>query len=56
MQERIWSGHSRSVIVHGPIRYWDEETLANIMKAYIIMHNMIIEDEGAMNFGFDHKC
>jgi hypothetical protein len=24
----------------------DEETLANIMKACIIMHNMIIKDEG----------
>jgi len=32
-------------IVRGPVRYWDEETLANIMKACIIMHNMIIEDE-----------
>ncbi|XP_061974780.1 uncharacterized protein LOC133696577 [Populus nigra] len=42
-------------IVHGPVRYWDEETLANIMKVCIIMHNMIIEDEGVMNFGFDHE-
>jgi hypothetical protein len=42
-------------IVRGPVRYWDEETLANIMKACIIMHNMIIEDEGAMNLGFDHE-
>jgi hypothetical protein len=25
------------------------------MKACIIMHNMIIEDEGAMNLGFDHE-
>jgi len=39
-------------IVRGHVRYWDEETLANIMKACIIMHNMIIEDEGAMNLGF----
>ena len=46
---------SRFAIVRGPIRYWDEETLANIMKACIIMHNMIIEDEGAMNLGFDHE-
>jgi hypothetical protein len=42
-------------IVRGPVRYWDEETLANIMKAYIIIHNMIIENEGAMNLGFDHE-
>ncbi|XP_061962544.1 uncharacterized protein LOC133683047 [Populus nigra] len=46
---------SRFAIVRGPVRYWDEETLANIMKACIIMHNMIIEDEGEMNLGFDHE-
>jgi hypothetical protein len=46
---------SRFAIVRGLIRYWDEETLAYIMKASIIMHNMIIEDEGAMNLGFDHE-
>jgi len=46
---------SRFVIVRGPVQYWDEETLENIMKACIIMHNMIIEDEGAMNLGFDHE-
>ena len=33
-------------IVRGPTRFWDEETLADIMKACIIMHNMVIEDEG----------
>jgi len=42
-------------IVRGPVQYWDEETLANIMKACIIIHNMIIEIEGAMNFRFDHE-
>jgi hypothetical protein len=46
---------SRFAIVRGPVRYWDEETLANIMKACIIMHNMIIEDGRAMNLGFDHE-
>ncbi|XP_011016791.1 PREDICTED: uncharacterized protein LOC105120319 [Populus euphratica] len=46
---------SRFAIVHGLVRYWDEEILAYIMKACIIMHNMIIEDEGAMNLGFDHE-
>lgn len=42
-------------IIRGPVQYWDEETLANIMKAFLIMHNMTIEDEGAMNLGFDHE-
>jgi len=56
----MWSGHLgvfqfRFVIVHRPVQYRDEETLAYIMKAYIIMHNMIIKDEGAMNLGFDHE-
>jgi hypothetical protein len=46
---------SHLAIVRGSVRYWDEETLAYIMKACIIMHNMIIEDEGAMNLGFDHE-
>jgi hypothetical protein len=46
---------SRFAIVCGPVRYCNEETLAYIMKACIIMHNMIIEDEGAMNLGFDHE-
>jgi len=54
--ERVfWVLQSRFAIVCGPVRYWDEETLAYIMKACIIMHNMIIEDEGAMNLGFDHE-
>jgi len=36
---------SRFTIVRGPSRVWDTETLENIMKACVIMHNMIIEDE-----------
>ena len=32
-------------IVRGPARYWDLETLGEIMTACIILHNMIIEDE-----------
>ena len=32
--------------MRGPTHFWDEETLADIMKACIIMHNMVIEDEG----------
>ena len=34
---------ARFAIVRGPARPWDIETLALIMKACIIMHNMIIE-------------
>ena len=34
--------------------FWDGETLADIMKAFIIMHNMVIEDEGDIgNNDFD---
>ncbi|RWR85203.1 putative nuclease HARBI1 [Cinnamomum micranthum f. kanehirae] len=37
--------HARFSIVRGPARFWDRQTLQHIMKACIIMHNMIIEDE-----------
>jgi hypothetical protein len=37
---------SRFAIVRGPARFWDEETLEDITKACIIMHNIIIKDEG----------
>uniref|UniRef100_A0A2N9GTA0 DDE Tnp4 domain-containing protein n=1 Tax=Fagus sylvatica TaxID=28930 RepID=A0A2N9GTA0_FAGSY len=36
---------ARFSIVRGPARFWDEATLNDIMKACIILHNMIIEDE-----------
>ena len=40
--------------MRGPTRFLDEETLADIMKACIIMHNMVIEDEGDIgNNDFD---
>ena len=32
-------------IVCGPTRFWHRETLKDIMKACIILHNMIVEDE-----------
>ena len=32
-------------IVRGPARFWHHEDLSFIMKACIILHNMIIEDE-----------
>ena len=45
---------ARFAIVRGPARFWDEETLADIMKACVIMHNMVIEDEGDIgNNDFD---
>ncbi|XP_012851118.1 PREDICTED: uncharacterized protein LOC105970840 [Erythranthe guttata] len=45
---------SRFNIVRGPARFWDEVTLGDIMKACIIMHNMIIEDEnGPSTIEFD---
>ena len=36
---------SRFAIVRGTARFLDQETLNDIMKACIIMHDMIIEDE-----------
>ena len=38
---------ARFAIIRESGHFWDEETLANIMKACIILHNMIIEDEGS---------
>jgi hypothetical protein len=39
---------SRFAIVRGPARLW-EQTLSDIMIACIIIHNMIVEDEGTMD-------
>ena len=36
---------ARFAIVRGPTRFWHQEDLSFIMKACIILHNMIIEDE-----------
>ncbi|WVZ79761.1 hypothetical protein U9M48_027302 [Paspalum notatum var. saurae] len=36
---------ARFAILRGAGRFWDEETLADIMYACIILHNMIVEDE-----------
>ena len=36
---------ARFAIVRGPARFWEKSTLKDIMRACIIMHNMIIEDE-----------
>jgi hypothetical protein len=40
---------SRFAIVRGAGRLWDTETLGNIMKACVIMHNTIVEDEGVVD-------
>ncbi|XP_047942625.1 uncharacterized protein LOC125189386 [Salvia hispanica] len=37
---------SRWAILRGPSWLWDMETIADVMYACIIMHNMIVEDEG----------
>ncbi|KAF8395268.1 hypothetical protein HHK36_019210 [Tetracentron sinense] len=48
---------ARFAIVRGPARFWKCETLKDIMKACIIIHNMIVEDErdvnGAEDFNYD---
>ena len=36
---------SRFAIIRGPSRFWDKGDLAKIMRACIILHNMIVEDE-----------
>ena len=49
--------YSLLAIVHGPARLWRIEALEYIMKACIILHNMIIEDKhdanGAEDFDYD---
>ena len=40
---------SRFAIVRGPAHFWDDITLGYIIKACVIMHNMIIKDEGEVD-------
>jgi hypothetical protein len=40
---------SRFAIIRGPARFWDDKTLSEIITACIIMHNMIVEDEGILD-------
>jgi hypothetical protein len=35
-------------IVCGPARSWSTSIIGQIMKACVILHNMIVEDEGEM--------
>ena len=46
---------SRWAIVRGPARFWYKSKLAEIMYTCIILHNMIVEDEGdaITNWGDD---
>ncbi|KAF8364860.1 hypothetical protein HHK36_033156 [Tetracentron sinense] len=41
----IWSAPSGICNCRGPSRFWDVPMLKDIMKACIIMHNIIVEDE-----------
>ncbi|XP_015946256.1 uncharacterized protein LOC107471327 [Arachis duranensis] len=36
---------ARFAIIRGPTHFWEKKKLANIMRACIILHNMIVEDE-----------
>uniref|UniRef100_A0A0D3D6B0 DDE Tnp4 domain-containing protein n=1 Tax=Brassica oleracea var. oleracea TaxID=109376 RepID=A0A0D3D6B0_BRAOL len=36
---------SRFAVVKNPVRIWKKSMIANIMRACIILHNMIVEDE-----------
>ncbi|XP_074378147.1 uncharacterized protein LOC141719667 [Apium graveolens] len=36
---------SRFAIVRGPTRFWDKPDLGRVMRACIIIYNMIVEDE-----------
>ena len=48
---------ARFAIIRGPARLWRTKALDYIMKACIILHNMIIEDErdanGAENLDYE---
>ncbi|WVZ74210.1 hypothetical protein U9M48_022422 [Paspalum notatum var. saurae] len=46
---------ARWAVLRGPAYGWDRANLSDIMKACIIMHNMIVEDEGpsARNTNFE---
>ena len=36
---------ARFAIISGPTRLWCKDTIKEIMRACVIMHNMIVEDE-----------
>ncbi|XP_028069445.1 uncharacterized protein LOC114271962 [Camellia sinensis] len=46
---------SRFAIVGGPVHFWDPKMLDNIMKSYVILHNMIVEDERDEHIDFNYE-
>ena len=45
VEQAFWVLQARFAIVRGLARFWHHEDLSLIMKACIILHNMIIEDK-----------
>ncbi|XP_028104149.1 uncharacterized protein LOC114303211, partial [Camellia sinensis] len=45
---------SRFTIIGGVVRFWDPKMLGNIMKSWVILHNMIVKDEREEHSDFDH--
>ncbi|KFK24055.1 hypothetical protein AALP_AAs70484U000200 [Arabis alpina] len=44
---------ARFTVVKNPALFWDKEKIGKIMRASIILHNMIVEDERDVNTQFD---
>jgi hypothetical protein len=47
---------SRFAIVRGPTKGWKRKEIGDIMKACVIMHNMIVEEErdtGRQNYSYE---
>jgi hypothetical protein len=48
IEQTIGVLQARFAVVHGPAYGWDKTQVSNIMTTCIILHNMIVEDEGPM--------
>lgn len=46
---------SRFAIVCEPARFWDVETLGDIMKTCIVLHDMNVENEKYDYLNFDYN-
>ena len=44
---------ARFAVVRNPSHLWDKDKIANIMRACIILHNMIVEDERSSSTQYD---